>query len=70
MPYGKVVKGMAEKKSDWQNWEQTQRFEMIIPVSLLRLVDDWRKHQPSAPNRSEAIRRLVEAGLRAKPKER
>jgi hypothetical protein len=34
----------------------------------VRLVDDWRRKEPDLPNRSEAIRRLVELGLKAKGK--
>jgi len=45
------------------------------PVRTFRLSDDfiesidtWAARQPDKPSRSEAIRRLVELGLRAKPK--
>jgi hypothetical protein len=45
----------------------------VYPVTALRLsptlgaeVDKWAASQPDAPNRSEAIRRLVELGLKAK----
>jgi metal-responsive CopG/Arc/MetJ family transcriptional regulator len=60
---------MVEKKSEW-DFEQTQRFEMIIPIRLLKAVDAWRKRQPSAPNRSAAIRRLIEAGIEAEERRR
>jgi hypothetical protein len=42
---------------------KTERFEMRAPTALLRAVDDWRRRQPDLPSRSEAIRRLIEAGL-------
>ncbi|WP_146159784.1 hypothetical protein [Bradyrhizobium sp. MOS002] len=29
-------------------------------------IDDWRRHQEDLPGRPEAIRRLVEIGLKAK----
>jgi hypothetical protein len=35
---------------------------------VVRLVDDWRRKEADMPNRSEAIRRLVELGLKAKGK--
>jgi metal-responsive CopG/Arc/MetJ family transcriptional regulator len=35
---------------------------------MLAAVDDWRRQQPDLPSRSEAIRRLVERGLKAKGK--
>ncbi len=44
---------------------KTERFEMRAPTDLLRSVDDWRRQQPDLPSRSEAIRRLIEAGLKA-----
>ncbi|WP_283809625.1 ribbon-helix-helix protein, CopG family [Bradyrhizobium manausense] len=31
-------------------------------------LDEWAAHQPDMPSRSEAIRRLVELGLKAKNK--
>ena len=43
---------------------KTERFEMRAPADLLRSVDDWRRQQPDLPSRSEAIRRLIEAGLK------
>jgi hypothetical protein len=33
---------------------------------IVRLVDEWRREEPDLPGRPEAIRRLVELGLRAK----
>jgi hypothetical protein len=36
-----------------------------MPDSLLVAVDRWRALQPDLPNRSEAIRRLLTAQLRA-----
>jgi hypothetical protein len=45
----------------------------VYPVSAVRLppetsaaVDDWASKQTDEPNRSEAIRRLVELGLKVK----
>ena len=47
----------------------------VHPVSAVRLpptisgaVDDWASKQEDRPSRSEAIRRLVEIGLKAKTK--
>src|SRR5258707_1352976 len=53
-PYNTDMEGAAPK---------TERFEMRAPTDLLRAVDDWRRQQPDLPSRSEAIRRLIEAGL-------
>ena len=48
--------------------EKTERFEMRVPGAFLLAVDDWRRRQPDIPSRAEAIRRLVEQALAAKPK--
>jgi hypothetical protein len=47
----------------------------VYPVTAVRLapelgaaVDKWAGSQPDGPTRSEAIRRLVELGLKAKEK--
>lgn len=37
--------------------------------ALLAAVDEWRKEQPDLPTRPEAVRRLVELGLK-QPEER
>lgn len=46
--------------------EKTERFEMRVPASFLKTVDDWRRKQADLPSRAEAIRRLVEMGLEAR----
>lgn len=43
------------------------RVQLVAPATLMKRVDDWRRKQADLPNRSEAIRRLIEAGLE-KPK--
>jgi hypothetical protein len=35
-------------------------------TEAIREIDDWRRKQDDLPNRPEAIRRLVELGLKAK----
>ena len=37
-----------------------------MTVDALRSLDDWRRGQEDLPGRPEAIRRLVELGLKAK----
>jgi uncharacterized protein len=41
----------------------TERFEMRLGQSVLEEVDAWRGRQADIPSRSEAVRRLVLAGL-------
>jgi hypothetical protein len=48
--------------------EKTERFEMRVPSSFLKMIDDWRRKQEDLPSRAAAIRRLVELGLKAKGK--
>jgi uncharacterized protein len=43
----------------------TERFEMRLNQTVLEQVDAWRSSQGDLPSRSEAVRRLVEAGLAA-----
>ena len=40
-------------------------FQMRTTEAFLRRIDNWRRQQPELPSRAEAIRRLIEAGLRA-----
>lgn len=39
-----------------------------IQPDMAKALDDWRRRQDDLPGRPEAIRRLVELGLRSKPK--
>jgi hypothetical protein len=39
-----------------------------LPPDLTKAIEKWAAEQPDEPNRSEAIRRLVEQGLKAKPR--
>lgn len=45
--------------------EDPRRQEMRFPAALIECVDKWRGTQPGVPSRSEAVRRLVELGLKA-----
>jgi hypothetical protein len=42
-----------------------QRIQLVIGKGQVREIDEWRRRQPDLPSRSEAIGRLVEAGLKA-----
>jgi predicted component of type VI protein secretion system len=39
-----------------------------VQRDMAKLLDDWRRRQEDLPGRPEAIRRLVELGLKAKGK--
>lgn len=51
-------------------YTQPMAHNLQIRVSddFCREVDEWRRAQPDIPTRSEAVRRLVELGLKAAPK--
>jgi hypothetical protein len=42
-----------------------QRVQLVASKAQIRAVDEWRRRQPDLPSRSEAIRRLIEEGLKA-----
>jgi hypothetical protein len=43
---------------------KTERFGMRLDRSTLERIDAWRSRQSDLPSRAEAIRRLVDEGLR------
>ena len=45
-----------------------EALNMRVSASLLKSVDKWRAKQPDKPSLSEAIRRLVELGLKVRGK--
>jgi hypothetical protein len=54
------------KKSDWENFETfTETFRMRVSMDFLKTLDDWRRQEEDLPSRSEAARRLIEAGIKA-----
>jgi hypothetical protein len=48
--------------------EKTKKVNLILPDDLAKQIDDFRRHEPDMPNVSVALRRLIEAGLKASPK--
>jgi hypothetical protein len=44
------------------------RIPVMMAATDVAAIDAWRRKQPDLPSRSEAIRRLVELGLKAKNK--
>jgi hypothetical protein len=47
---------------------ETQAVNVRLAVTSLEVIDDWRRKQDDLPGRPEAIRRLVDLGLKAKGK--
>ena len=41
-----------------------QRIQLVASSEFSKTVDEWRRGQSDLPSRSEAIRRLVDLGLR------
>lgn len=42
---------------------ETERVQLVAPATLMRRIDEWRATQRPIPNKSEAIRMLVEQAL-------
>jgi|GEM_PF-1743748 len=42
---------------------KTERFELRLETEILNRIDEWRSDQSDLPNRSEAVRRLLNLGL-------
>ena len=40
------------------------RVPVMMSVADVSAIDEWRRRQPDLPSRSEALRRLVELGLK------
>jgi hypothetical protein len=45
--------------------EKAKKLNVIVTEGLAEKIDNWRIRQPGIPNVSEAIRQLVELGLKA-----
>lgn len=43
----------------------TERVQIVAPASWVARVEEWRRAQIKIPSRSDAIRQLVERGLKA-----
>jgi len=50
--------------------QNSERFLMRVSPQFLARVDQWRRKQLDLPNRSEAIRRLVEVGMKQGKREK
>lgn len=55
-------------RADMATGTKDRSFQMRVDEAWLAKVDDWRRREPDLPPRAEAIRRLVELGLEARPK--
>jgi hypothetical protein len=59
--HGVLISGTgAGKPAGMAPSSNTNRLQLIVTPGFLDQVDAWRRHQPDIPNRSEAIRRMVE----------
>jgi hypothetical protein len=45
---------------------ESEAVNVRLTTPALKGIDDWRRNQDDLPGRPEAIRRLVEIGLKAK----
>jgi len=56
----------SAKKSRGRPAVDSEAINVRMKTDVLKILDDWRRHQDDLPGRPEAIRRLVEIGLKAK----
>jgi hypothetical protein len=47
---------------------ESEAINVRMTIDALKSLDDWRRKQDDLPGRPEAIRRLVDLGLKAKSK--
>jgi hypothetical protein len=50
----------------WRTSRAADRFDMRVDPAWMKRIDDWRRKQDDLPSRAEAIRRLVDLGLKVK----
>jgi hypothetical protein len=58
----------AKKRKIGRPSVDSEAVNVRITRDALQTIDDWRRKQEDLPGRPEAIRRLIELGLRAKGK--
>lgn len=58
----------AKKSKRGRPAVDTEAVNVRMAVTALQEIDGWRRKQDDLPGRPEAIRRLVELGLKAKGK--
>jgi hypothetical protein len=58
----------AKKRKRGRPPVESEAVNVRMAVESLENIDNWRRKQGDLPGRPEAIRRLVELGLKAKPR--
>jgi len=58
----------AKKSKRGRPSVDTEAVNVRMSTGILGTIDDWRRKQEDLPGRPEAIRRLVELGLKVKGK--
>jgi hypothetical protein len=62
--FGTAVTAISQMKSSREHMAkdvgEMVRFNLMVTPAWLAAVDAWRIQQPGIPNRSEAVRRMVE----------
>ncbi len=54
---------VGERAPDLREGARIVRLPMVMSQNFIRRLDEWRRHEPGLPNRSEAIRRIAEAAF-------
>ena len=66
MPVNTEITSMPKKVGRPTKERKGRPVQMRLEDEFIAKVDDWRRVQPDLPNRTEAIRRLVEQALSGK----
>jgi hypothetical protein len=67
MPVNTEITSMPKKVGRPLQQRKGRPVQMRLDEAFLTKVDDWRRTQPDLPNRTEAIRRLVDHALQSPP---
>lgn len=62
----KSIINSAKKSKRGRPPVNTEAINVRMAVEALKHIDEWRRKQDDLPGRPEAIRRLVDLGLKAK----
>lgn len=70
IPYCHVKQLDAQSVMPYFTGMKTERLEMRVRPEWLAKIDEWRRVQPSIPSRSDAVRALVDLGLKVSSSEK
>lgn len=57
------ISNMTKKAGRPLGRKQDRLVQMRLSEEFITKIDEWRRHQPDLPSRTEAVRRMVEQAL-------